>query len=201
MVVKKEDLRIVKTKRAIKEALFKLIKEKGFERMTVQHIADEAMINRNTFYTHYLDKYDLMEKITDDYLKRFEESLENPSTSEIMTTSDFKLTLKRVFSNIEEDMTFYQLQLHENSQVQLQIKLKTILKNHILKNIHQGDLLIAIGKKEEVALEYMISGILGVIWFWIENSKECTVDETIELLYELHYNNLTNLLVHFETTK
>lgn len=33
--------------------------------MTVQNIADEAMINRATFYAHYKDKQDLYEKIFD----------------------------------------------------------------------------------------------------------------------------------------
>ncbi len=33
------------------------------EEITVQQIADLADVNRSTFYTHYYDKYDLLEKL------------------------------------------------------------------------------------------------------------------------------------------
>jgi hypothetical protein len=35
---------------------------KGFAALTVQDIADRAMVNRATFYRHYLDKHDLLDK-------------------------------------------------------------------------------------------------------------------------------------------
>ncbi|HEX2910152.1 MAG TPA: TetR/AcrR family transcriptional regulator [Chloroflexia bacterium] len=56
------DLRVRRTQTAIREALLSLIEEKGFEAIIVQDIADRAMINRVTFYKHYRDKYDLLEK-------------------------------------------------------------------------------------------------------------------------------------------
>jgi len=57
------DLRIRRTRLALREALLALIEEKGFETLIVQDIADRAMINRVTFYKHYRDKYDLLEQI------------------------------------------------------------------------------------------------------------------------------------------
>ena len=54
------DLRIIRTKESIREALVELIEEKGFEAITVKDITTRAKINRGTFYAHYQDKYDLM---------------------------------------------------------------------------------------------------------------------------------------------
>ena len=56
--MKKVDLRIKKTKLAIEVALLKLLETKQFQDITIQNIAEEAMINRTTFYSHYMDKYD-----------------------------------------------------------------------------------------------------------------------------------------------
>ena len=39
------------------------------EEITVQQIADLADVNRSTFYTHYYDKYDLLEKLEDQQLE------------------------------------------------------------------------------------------------------------------------------------
>lgn len=62
----KPDLRVVKTKRAIREAFKQLIAEKPFAGITVQDIIDRAMVNRKTFYNHFSDKYDLAEQIMRD---------------------------------------------------------------------------------------------------------------------------------------
>ena len=42
--------------------LIELTIEKGYAAVTVQDIADRAMVNRATFYRHYLDKYDLLDQ-------------------------------------------------------------------------------------------------------------------------------------------
>ena len=44
----KEDLRVIKTKEAIKNAFISLIEEKGFENIKIIDIARRANVNRNT---------------------------------------------------------------------------------------------------------------------------------------------------------
>ena len=57
------DLRISRTHKMIKEAFFELMDSIGFEKITVQGLTKKAMISRTTFYLHYQDKYDLLDKI------------------------------------------------------------------------------------------------------------------------------------------
>lgn len=59
------DLRVIKTRRAIENALILLLQEKSFEKITVQNILDTALVNRSTFYQHYTDKYTLLQSISD----------------------------------------------------------------------------------------------------------------------------------------
>lgn len=73
-----EDKRVKKTKKYLKDALISLLDEEPFEQITVTQICNKSDISRITFYTHYADKYDLVEDIfqdmiqigTDDYDKR-----------------------------------------------------------------------------------------------------------------------------------
>ena len=60
---KKEDLRVQKTKKNIKETFLTLLEEKPLDKVHVQEILDIAQINRATFYKYYLDKYDLAEQL------------------------------------------------------------------------------------------------------------------------------------------
>jgi AcrR family transcriptional regulator len=55
------DPRIRRTRLLLQEALGKLLKQKDFDRISVQDIAEAATVNRATFYDHYTDKFALLE--------------------------------------------------------------------------------------------------------------------------------------------
>ena len=56
-----EDLRTIKTKKNLYDALILLMKQTNFENIKVAYICKYALVNRSTFYNHYQDKYDLLD--------------------------------------------------------------------------------------------------------------------------------------------
>lgn len=60
LLEKKMDPRVKRTRALLQQALMKLIKEKPFDRITVQDIANRAELNRATFYAHFEDKHGLL---------------------------------------------------------------------------------------------------------------------------------------------
>jgi AcrR family transcriptional regulator len=59
------DPRILRSRRMLMDSLARLLTKKQFEDISVQEIADEATLNRNTFYLHYPDKTALLQAMTD----------------------------------------------------------------------------------------------------------------------------------------
>jgi len=57
------DARVRYTKMVIAQSFIKLLKEKPINKITVKAICDLSELNRATFYKHYLDVYDLLDKI------------------------------------------------------------------------------------------------------------------------------------------
>ena len=55
-----QDRRVRRTRRVLRDALFELIFEKGYDRVTVQDVLDRADVGRSTFYAHYRDKEALL---------------------------------------------------------------------------------------------------------------------------------------------
>ena len=67
------DPRILRSRRMLMEALARLLIRKEFEDVSVQEIADEATLNRATFYLHYADKNALLHAMTE---SRFRDLIE-----------------------------------------------------------------------------------------------------------------------------
>lgn len=68
----KTDLRIKKSKYAIKAAFWKLLFQDSFSKITIKQILLESHVNRATFYKYFMDKYDLLDQVEQDLLTEFE---------------------------------------------------------------------------------------------------------------------------------
>ncbi|MFN8375405.1 MAG: helix-turn-helix domain-containing protein [Anaerolineae bacterium] len=54
--MKREDRRVDRTRALLQQALMELIREKGYDAVTIQDITDRANVGRATFYLHYPSK-------------------------------------------------------------------------------------------------------------------------------------------------
>jgi AcrR family transcriptional regulator len=59
----REDPRVTRTRKLIRDALTSLLAQKSFEAISVQDIAERATVNRATFYAHYTDKFALLDAL------------------------------------------------------------------------------------------------------------------------------------------
>ncbi|MCQ6282513.1 TetR/AcrR family transcriptional regulator [Bacillus sp. EB600] len=68
MTQSKTDPRVLRTRKLIMDSFIELSAKKEFKNITVKDITTEAMINRATFYYHFDDIYDLLEKVLSEVL-------------------------------------------------------------------------------------------------------------------------------------
>lgn len=85
----KTDRSSMKTRKCMRIALMELLKTKPLSKITVKEITEAANYSRNTFYTHYIDIYDVVEDIADQYAVAF-------------TASSKKLTTERMLNKPKE---------------------------------------------------------------------------------------------------
>src|SRR5690242_657857 len=60
-ISEREDPRVLRTRHLLLQAFSDLYSEKGFHTMTVQDVTLRAGVNRGTFYSHFEDKFALLE--------------------------------------------------------------------------------------------------------------------------------------------
>lgn len=187
----KIDLRIVKTRKAIKDSFLTLIQTKEYDRITIQDIADQAIINRNTFYLHYIDKPDLMEKLCIEHidllnicLPEYTEDVQNEDPSFMV------IALKSLFLILEEHVVFFRTMLtHE-----IEPSFSSYLKDHFKQIILSGLDTPPDNLKIQISLEYMVSGLVGAISLWIKEPEHYSIAEWIEQLSNIHFNNILDLI-------
>lgn len=73
----KSDARVRYTRMRIKEAFFVLLEKEAFSKITVTDICNLAEINRATFYKHYLDPADLLQKLEEEILDTMHSTIQN----------------------------------------------------------------------------------------------------------------------------
>ena len=125
-----------KTQRKIQEALLELMKTKKFEVITVSDITSLIDINRSTFYRHYLDKYDVLEKIEDnilleitDFHNKFIINLSNKNIDITFEISDYINVDNNFFNIFQKHLSSMHILMGENGSITFQNKLKNTMLN------------------------------------------------------------------------
>lgn len=73
----KEDRRVRRTQKLLKESLVELMSEKEFKDITIKDITERADLNRGTFYLHYTDTYGLLMSMENDVLNDFQTMIDD----------------------------------------------------------------------------------------------------------------------------
>lgn len=74
-MTEKQDLRVIRTHKLIRNALIELLKNQAFDNIAVQDIVDTAMVNRATFYKYYSGKSDLAGAMIADFKTEYAQFL------------------------------------------------------------------------------------------------------------------------------
>ncbi len=179
----KEDLRVIKTKKAIEDAFISLVEEKGFENVKIIDIAKRANVNRNTIYLHYSSKDMIIEDLVDKVFTSGIVTLEPNAylKGKYSKRNLYELFLK-MFTLIYEQIELYRIVLtDQNLSGYLTLRLKKV-KSFVLSSLKPTF-------KNEIIVEYVVSGVFGIIRNWIIYDKG-SIKENVELCCDLVYMNM-----------
>ncbi len=137
MPEKKEDLRIQKTKKNIKETFLTLLDEKPLEKIHVQEILDAAKINRATFYRYYLDKYDLAERLTQEYMDTIAALIERRFEKK-RSIFEIQAVIRTIYSYIKTNRrAILVLWKREGDTIHLYRDMEALLRNLCLERLNR----------------------------------------------------------------
>lgn len=97
----KIDRRVQRTRELLQAALIALIRERGYEAVTIQEIADRASAGRTTFYLHYVDKDDLFMSCHEAIVGSFQLGPRFLRTREALLAANAQPGLAAAFGHLE----------------------------------------------------------------------------------------------------
>ena len=184
-----KDLRIIRTKEFIREALIDLIEEKGFEAITVKDITTRARINRGTFYAHYQDKFDLMARCQEEFMDKMRDIVKQKVTDvNVDADSNVPPTLPlnvmvSMFEYLEQNRKFMRAVSGPKGGLSFQTKMKEFLWNTLFVRkefplVKQEKLLVP----SEYLIAYLVSAHIGVIEQWLNGNGTESPEEMARIL-------------------
>ena len=125
---KSENRRVKYTKMVLKNSLLKLMKDEPINKITVTDICKMADINRGTFYIHYLDAYDLLEKIENELYININNAVEKL----IKNNENSKIILKELFDIILENKELCKILFSDNGDKGFLKKIITLTHSKVV---------------------------------------------------------------------
>lgn len=201
-MAKKTDLRVQRTRKMIIEAFFKLVETKGYEAVTIQDIADEAMINRATFYAHFKDKQHLYDAIFTFTLSAFTAILDSQQlvNGNRVRVKHIEELLTQLYINIQENKSFFLTIMDNNFNEHFRKRLAEIIEEKYATifsqlRITENDIDVPI----DFVIEYMTSIFIGTLHWWITSETDMTPNHLAQLVIKLVSNgHLTVLGIELE---
>lgn len=179
----KVDRRIRKSQEAIKTAVIELMTEKNFDDITLQDISDRADVSRGTIYLHYVDKYDLLNKLIDGHMEELSEICQS------FADMEWKDSIIPWFKYLEQNYLFFSTMLASKGATQFRNKLVEYLTEDFKEEVQSSQVRKS-GLSEDVILQYVVMSYVGVVEWWIKNEMSHTPEVMSEQLGVLIEMNL-----------
>ncbi len=167
------------TKKVISNGFKELMQKKPFEKITISDIANVCGINRQTFYYHFQDKYDLLNRI-------FFNEVITPFANDL-TISNWSENLLKMLTVVSNNSKFYINALHTsyNSEFEKYMhQISTKIFSEVIDDV-SGKKLIENNDKMFIA-EFFSYGIIGSVVSWvnkgIKEPPEVIVKHIVDLV-------------------
>jgi AcrR family transcriptional regulator len=179
-----EDLRVRRTRKLLQQALIEGAVEKGFAALTVRDITRRAMVNRSTFYRHYIDKYDLLEQHINEMYSILDEG------GGIIEDSQHKGIIG-VLKQMQQFPDFYRVVLGTQADAFLSQRFRQQTRQRFLACLHQTFPAAASDPytpPPDLKFTTVASAGCGALTWWLEQERPSTPEQFAHWLQQLIYD-------------
>ena len=174
--IKKPDRRVIKTKRAIKNAFISLIAEKDAGDISMKDLATRADVDRKTVYNYYRGIYEIQEELENELLVLIDEGMDELDIAKNL--KDPKQIFEVINKNINTNFELYAQLMKVDSDSHIIRKVVDMLRERTKKALEKS---IPQGVCDcDVLAEFITTGTLSVYQTWFNTGRTKPLAEVSE---------------------
>ena len=179
---RKVDIRVIKTKKAIREAVLQLLGDKTIDDISITELAEVAQINRKTFYNYYQHPYQILDELEAELAEEFVAAINASDWDDWYDghSFDFHKIFSCVTRSVQENKETYRHLLKIKKTSDIMIKIENRLKIEAIEYFSQY-----LNVDQEfivMIMEYVISGMFAVYRKWFSDGQRVSADEVSKKL-------------------
>ena len=190
-----EDLRVRRTRKLLIQALIELTIEKGFAALTVQDIADRAMVNRATFYRHYLDKHDLLDKYMHGVYELTADQEPLPAASPYDEAGGPPVGIVRMLEYVRQHADFYRVMLGAQGDPAFVAGIRRYSEQRLRSLLPDDATPLKPGSPPlDLCLSYIAHAGIGALIWWLQAEQPHPPGQIAAWLNQLNKETLAYVL-------
>lgn len=180
----REDRRVRRTRRMLRDALLALIEEKGYDQVTVQDILDRADLSRATFYSHFRDKDDLLVSGFAELRETLREAMVAFARGESEHAGQVLAPSHALFEHVAEHRGLYRMLVGSRAGTlvlrHVRAELNGLVREHFEDVIARRSVVPTV--PVEVIVEHTVGALLGVVTWWLDSATPYSIEQIAEML-------------------
>ena len=178
MGIEPVDRRVRKTRRQLRECLITLLKEKKVQDITVRELTDMADLNRGTFYLHYKDVFDLLEKTEAELQEDFNQLVCKHDAVDLKQRPS--VIFNEIYSLVYDNADLIEILLGENGDLNFVNRLKQLIREKCLKDwmevFRSGN-----AAAFDAFFSFIVSGCIRLVQYWLQTGLKETPEQMAKL--------------------
>lgn len=187
----KVDRRIQRTRNSLRDALMRLIEEKGYDEITIQDITDRANIARTTFYLHFKNVDDLLfQTMRDMYEDLYAQSSYATATQDLLPQSEADCDATD-FEHVGEFAEFYKVMLGERGSAAFLTRVRHYLAESVMEqSLKQITDEAAANLPVEFVAHVLAGAHIAAIKWWLDTDMALPPQKMAYMLHQLFSHGL-----------
>ena len=182
-----------RTKRALKEALKRVLKEKSIFKITIKDITEECGVNRMTFYYHFQDIYELVEWSWRDDMGEVFQGID---------TYDMWQGYSRVFEILSDEREVIKNLYRENHLEHIKQNMYTFTFDLMMELVEAKSVDMDISKEDkEFIAEFYKYAFVGIILDWVKEGMKKDPQQIVKQLNILMDGNVKRAVQAYQADK
>jgi AcrR family transcriptional regulator len=203
----KPDRRVQRTKQALRKALLELIKEKGYDSISVEEITQRGNLGRATFYLHYKDKEDLLidefSELANERAKTlsripFSDWLPDMANPDHTTENKPSQPFLMVFQHIADNAELYRILLKSEKSDRILERIRKIIAQSITEfmqtKVENDPIPLLFEVPTDLLAAYFSGALLSCVDWWLEQGLSYSTEEMTRMFQRLFFPGARKIL-------